>query len=966
MIDAGEAPVVPTTPWVVGVGASAGGLEALQRFFGALRAPTGAAFVVVQHLAPDHRSMMAELLGRQCPLPVATAEPDTPLQADQVYLMPPGVMMTLAANQLAFSPRPAHGVSLPIDLFLGSMSQVSPERAIGVILSGSGGDGTEGVRQLRAAGGFVLVQTPESAKFDSMPRSAIASTTPDAVLPPEELAAQVLTWTRGQSARTSMAVDLLTLPERPALQRLFDRLLQTSGIDFGQYKMATVMRRIERRMVACERSSLTAYAELVADSVSEVEALRRELLIPVTSFFRDAGAWDALRQVLSELIQRQPDGRPLRVWSAGCATGEEAYSLAVTLAELCHSAQRWPGFKVFASDVDAQVLEVASQGSYPAEALDMLDPARREAYFELQDDRAVVRPELRQGLLFARHNLLDDAPFTRMDLVLCRNTLIYLQAAAQDRVLRRLQYALNPEGLLMLGGSEALGGLQPDFQTVDANHKIYRLLRPALTSTVLREGFGRHAPASPRPLRAESAGSASMTVVDRSALMLMSDYVPLSLLINEHRQLLHAWGPTRRWLRMPEGSPGLDAIRLLPPTLGLVTMHAVRTVIQGQAQFRSEPISVDLDDGRVLVRVVGRAVPLGDSADRCVLISVEEIGLLAPVTELSSGIGTSPEEVARLHGLETELAQLRHSHQTSVEELEAANEELQATNEELMSSNEELQSTNEELQSVNEELQTVNAEYNAKLEALGNLNADLEGMSASTGLATVFVDHRLCIVRFTPEATLHFRLRPSDVGRSLEDFQPRIEDPQLMSDLRRALAEGGLIEREVRGPHGNVHLLRVLGYTTPGSQQVRAVLSLIDISRVRDAQRLQHILDSLPEHVAVLDAHGTIVQVNRSWETFAQGNDAALQGSTGVGVNYFAVLAKASNADALDILARMQQVLSGEREAYSLNYPCHSPTARRWFVMHVRRLGGDPAGLVVTHFDVTPWMDQAGGEVVHG
>ena len=950
------APEPAPGPWVVGVGASAGGLEALQRLFGELRRPTRAAFVVIQHLAPDHRSMMVELLSRHCELPVTTAEPAAPLEADHVYLMPPGVTMTLAANQFTFEPRPASGISLPIDLFLGSLSQVAPERSIGVILSGSGSDGSIGATHLRAAGGYVLVQTPETAKFDSMPRSTLAATAVDATLTPEEIAHKVMQLATGQATRLGAGEIIAAESARPSLQRLFDRLHQASGIDFSQYKMATVMRRIERRMAASGCTSLSHYADVVADSVSECEALRRELLIPVTSFLRDPQALDTLRPLLRRLVEQQPEGKPLRVWSAGCATGEEPYTLAMLLAEACHLAQRWPGYKIFASDVDQTVLDLASAGTYPAAAIDHLPAPMREQFFTQHDDQVTVKPELRQSVLFTRHNLLDDAPFTRIDLVSCRNTLIYLQAQAQDRVMRRLQYALNPEGLLFLGSSESLGGLQPDFITLDPTFKIYRLLRPALTSSVLRDGFGRHAVVPPRPARPGAATMAVPPLVERSAQQLMSDYVPLSLLVNEQRQLLHAWGPTRRWLRLPEGQPGLDAIRLMPPAIGLLAVHALRVVLLERRRYRSEPVRVQLDDQDRLVRMVGQPIEVDGEPTPCVLLSLEELPTAGDGPAGPAARDLDPASLDRIATLEAELNQLRASHQASVEELEASNEELQATNEELMSSNEELQSTNEELQSVNEELHTVNAEYNTKLEALSNLNADLEGMATSTGIATLFLDGKLSLVRFTPEATLLFRLRPSDIGRPLEDFSSRVDYPDLLEDLRIALDTGTLIEREVRGPHGSWHLVRVLGYSTPGSHQARAVVSLIDVSRVRDARRLQGLIDSLPEHVAVLDLQGTIRLVNRSWERFAAENSRGAPALTGVGANYFAVLANATDPEALNTLRGLQDVMGGRRAEFSLTYPCHGPSEERWFVMHARRLGAPEEGAVITHFNISAWL----------
>jgi two-component system, chemotaxis family, CheB/CheR fusion protein len=951
------------TPWIVVVGASAGGLEALQRFFAAVAAPTQAAFVVIQHLAPDHRSMMAELLARHTALPVHEAVAGERLLADHIYLMPPGVLMTIVHEQLVFEPRPQHGVSLPIDQFLRSLGAGLAEHSIGVVLSGSGSDGSAGAAALRAAGGYVMAQTPETAKFDSMPRSVIAATLVDAVLPPEGLASRVLALTQGRAGRLASG-EILDLPEvKPALQRLFESLIKNAGIDFSDYKLPTMMRRIERRMAVLGCASVSDYADEVDASSDECELLRRELLIPVTNFFRDADAFEALSRVLQSALLQHEGPQPLRIWSAGCATGEEAYSLAMLALEACSAVQRWPGVKVFATDVDQRFLNVGSSGSYPAGAAETIAPQRVAQFFSLQDDRLVVKPELRQMVLFARHNLLDDAPFTKMDLVVCRNTLIYFQADAQERVMRRLQYALNPGGLLFLGSSESLGALQADFRIIDSANKLYALVRPVLTSVAIREGMGRVGGAMRRPGAEKRAGSAAAAVsaVDLGLRTLVTAYVPVTLLINPHRQLMHAWGSTERYLRLSSGQPNLDVMRLLPPRLGAVLGNALQHALREKAAYTAAPVVLELDGQAVRLRVVARPLALEAVGEACALISLDEL----PPEGSTAGSERPYDdtELDRLAALERELAESRLTLQSSIEELEASNEELQATNEELMSSNEELQSTNEELQSVNEELYTVNAEYNAKLDLVSALHADLDGMSRATGIATVFLDSHLGLVRFTPEATLLFRLRPEDVGRSINDFKCQLNYPELLADLHEVLAGPKLVEREVTGPGGTHYLVRVVGYGEAAGRSRRAVLSLIEVTQLRRASQLQRQIDSLPEHVAVLNSQGTIVQVNQAWADFARFNGADEKDmhatSTGVGANYLAVLSRSTNPDAAEMLRDIQRVLAGQLEHLRLTYPCHSPNEERWFAMHVSPLrGSGESGAVVTHLDVTPWVHR--------
>jgi two-component system CheB/CheR fusion protein len=942
-------------PWVVAVGASAGGLEALQQFFADLPALSGAAFVVIQHLAPDHKSLMAELLTRHTALKVITAVEGMALEADVVCLMPPGVSMSMEGRTLHLAPRPSQGLALPIDQFFQSMATHLAERSIGVVLSGSGSDGSLGAAALRAAGGFVLVQSPETARFDSMPRSVLINTRADAVQPPGALAQTVLQIVHGSSDRLAGGELVASHQLRPALQRLFDALFSHSGIDFNKYKLPTVMRRIERRMLVSHIPSVSDYADRIEQDPDELEDLRREMLIPVTGFFRDPAAFDALtREVLLPMLRDRPASKPVRVWSAGCASGEEAYSLAMALQEACEQLGHWPGVKVFATDVDPRVLEIAATGNYPASIAEHLGQERSLRFFTRQGERMLVKPELRQLVLFARHNLLDDAPFTKMDLVVCRNTLIYFQAEAQERVMRRLQYALVPRGVLFLGSSESLGALQPDFSTLDNSLKLYRLERPVMTALALHDGFGRSLPmAQGRRNAVDTRPGRNQNLIDAGLAQLVQDYLPASLLVNGQRQLVHAWGPTRRFLRVPEGAGTLDAFRLMPDRLGPIAAHAQQQALLLREPFRAAPVLLDLDGQSCLVGVRARPMQV-EGADDCVLLTLEELNLPAPIPARAALADLVPSDAVQM--LERELQATRQSLQTTIEDLESANEELQSSNEELMSSNEELQSTNEELQSVNEELYTVNAEFNAKLDALGALNADLEGMAQATGIATLFVDHHLAIVRCTPEAAMLFRLRNSDLGRSIEDFNSLLVYPELPADLLQTLDSGEVVEREVTGPHGTLYLARVLSYASRPGALRRAVVSFIDITRVRDARRLQSLIDSLPEHIAVLDRQGTIRQVNQAWVDFARCNGGEAELSCQVGANYLGVLARSDDAEARQVLSALQDVMNGRSPSYTRTYPCHGPEEQRWYVMHARPLLAPELGLVITHFNVTDCM----------
>lgn len=937
--------------WVVVVGASAGGLDALQRFFSKLRKPSNAAFVVVQHLAPDHRSLMADLLGPHCALDVKEGVDGQLLLPDQVYLMPSGVMLSIDDGHLRFEPRPFKGLSLPINRVLESLAAHNAGQTVAVVLSGSGSDGSAGASELRRRGGFVLVQDPASAQFDSMPRSVIQSTQVDACQPPEGLAETVLAITQGRADRLAEEGLVHAPSARSALHRVFTAMLDRHGIDFSQYKLPTIMRRIERRMQAGGCTSLASYAELVESSSDECELLRRELLIPVTGFFRDPEAFEALLGELEHMIRQLPEQRGLRLWSAGCATGEEAYSLAILACEACERAGKWPAIKVFGTDVDPVVLETAASGVYPAELSHSLTPERLARHFNVTEQHLSVKPELRRLVLFTRHNLLEDPPFTRMDVVACRNTLIYLQASAQERVLLRLQYGLQQDGLLFLGSSESLGPLQPDFLSVHQSARIHRLIKRTLPPLGRLSPPGKMTTADLLHVVAhKTVPDQGRWLVDAAQQRLLQDQLPLSLLLSSQRVLMHAWGPADQFLRLQGGSPRLDAIGLLPDRVAAVASHAFHQVMKGKAhapqQFKAEV------NGQMLnLRLDAQLIQHAASGTQAVLIMIHQLAAL-DARSASDAALMSDAELDRLGDLEQELAETRLSLQTTIEDLEATNEELQATNEELMSTNEELQSTNEELQSVNEELYTVNAEFNLKLEALSSLNADLEGMALSTGTATIFVDHDLTLLRFTPEAAVLFRLRASDVGRRITDFHDPMDYPDFLLDVSRVLSGHPAVEREVAVKPEGLYRVRIVGCGDNLRGKHRAVISLIDISRTREAQQLQSVLNALAAHVAVLDVNGTIVQVNAAWQEFA-----ALNGGTrdvGVGTNYLAVLARSTSPGALDVLRGLQQVLGGQQTSYEVTYPCHSPDENRWFTMSATACKG-MGGAVVTHYNITPW-----------
>ncbi|ESQ09510.1 MAG TPA: chemotaxis protein CheR [Chromatiaceae bacterium] len=957
--------------YVVAVGASAGGLDALERFFRGLPASSGAAYVVIQHLSPDHKSMMGNLLGRHTNMDVVTVEDGMPIQPNRVHLIPPASIMSVSRRSLRLSPKSPRGLTLPIDLFFTALAREFGKYAIGVVLSGTGSDGTRGAVAINDAGGLLLAQDPESAKFDGMPRSVIATGLVDAILPPEELGPRVMDHMSQAPRPRIQAPGSAGFGDREnALEETMHLLQQQGGINFREYKPATVMRRIERRMQVRHVPDLEHYARLLDGDRTELNALRRELLIPVTNFFRDPPAFEMLAQTaIDSIVKEHGENQPIRVWTPGTSTGEEAYSIAILFAEAFERARRWPPLKVFATDVEQHNVDFGSAGVFSEAITTEVSAERLERWFYKRGNHFVIKTEIRQNIVFARHNLLEDPPFTRMDLVTCRNLLIYFRSDAQERALRRLQYAMAPGSFLFLGSSETLANMQTDFTAVNSKYKIFRILRhlalPLDTGSVglarLPNNVTRHR-RSPHANRTTTDAAA----IDAGQSVLLRSYAPTSLLLNAKQELLHVFGDVGHYLRIGEGSVTLELSKLLPPTLAPVAQALLHKTARGKEPLRSDVLSIERPGGeRQRLRLVARSVDQGQSEIHLLLSFEPEPSL--PETAAAAGpggiqtINMDYETTERVETLERELAATRESLQATIEELETANEELQATNEELMASNEELQSSNEELQSVNEELYTVNAENQEKIEILNRLNADLDSMARAAAIATVFVDNNLQLTRFTPEATALFKIREGDLGRSIEDFTNLLDYPKFVSELRSTIVQGEMMQHEIKAGNGRTYLTRILPYSVRENGPRGAVTTFVDITQLRDAERVQAVLDSLPGHVAVLDGNGVITMVNRAWRLFAAENGSPQLAHHSIGCDYLAAcdIDPDDHSEDDEFAARTHQglldVLSGRLPAFSMRYPCHSPDQRRWFVMHAAPIEHPAGGIIVSHADISPW-----------
>lgn len=957
----------PFEGYVVCIGASAGGLDALEKFFKACPMDLGAAFVVVQHLSPDHKSMMSTLLARHTNMPVTMVEDDLPLEPNRVFLIPPGAIMHVTKGHLHLTPKNPRGLTLPIDIFFSSLADVYDRHAVGIILSGTGTDGTRGSVAINAAGGFLMAQEPESAKFDGMPRSVIATGLVDAILPAEEIPARLLAHIRNLpyqelDVAPERLIPHATMTTEEVVTALLHLLHQVGGIDFADYKPTTIMRRIDRRMQVRHTPKLYQYYDLLEHDRNEIITLRREMLISVTSFFRDPETFALLAEtVIGPMVAEKPPSETIRVWLAEVATGEEAYTIGMLFIEAFERERRWPNLKIFATDVDAQCVETAGVGQYPESAAAEISPERLERFFVKKGDRFVIKNELRQCIVFARHNLLADPPFTKMDLVSCRNTLIYFNSAAQEHALRSLQYAIREGGALLLGSSESLSAMTEGLQTISAKHKLFRRVGVMNLPFLERKAGALHATQimSKTPQLAKTRRvTPDLSIANLGSTTLLSMYAPPAIVVNHAHEAIHLFGDVNAYFYAREGVASLDINRLLPENLTPVAAALLYKAARDRCSIISDQIEVTLANGdRRTIRL--SAHPLRtESEERLTLLCFETAPGHTTVAE-SEPVDVDAETMVRVAVLERELGATRESLQATIEELETSNEELQATNEELVASNEELQSSNEELQSVNEEMSTVNAEFQEKMLVLNRLNADLDSMAKAAGVATIFLDAELHITRFSPDATQIFKLRELDVGRPLGDIAHILRYPNLLEDLRQTLLTQRMVETEITTlDDKKTYLIRILPYRVPSTTIHGVVATFVDVTAFHDARRLQSILDALPEHIAVLDHSGTIVLVNAAWQRFARANgDKALQHS-GVGINYLEVCQTGQpfgDKEAEAAYRGLRGILEGSMPLFSMEYPCHSPTEERWFVMSVAPVMNQDFGAVVSHINISAW-----------
>lgn len=823
---------------IAGIGGSAGSIPAFRTFFRNVRPDSGMAYVVILHLSPEHESHLAEVLQSSASIPVTQVADAVHVVPNHVYVIPPNRSLAMQDGMLvasavtSFEERRA-----PIDIFFRTLADTHDARAVCVVLSGSGSDGSMGLRRVKEYNGLVLVQDPEEAEFDEMPRSSIATGLVDFVLPTAKMPNRIVAY-RDQIFAAPPAFDDQSGDDKRALTEIFTLLRVRTGHDFTNYKRATVMRRVRRRLAIRELARLSDYVRILRDVSGEAEALLRELLISVTSFFRDPAVWAKVEEtVIPALFRGKTADDHVRVWVAGCATGEEAYSVAMLLADAVAQIPAPPDVQVFATDLDEDAIAKARDGLYSNAEIADVSPERLRRYFQKeQHDCFRVRRELREMVLFAAHNLIKDPPFSHLDFVSCRNVLIYFNRTAQDRTMEVLHFALEPGGYLLLGTAETAEGSNL-FATADKEIHLFQ-----------GRQVPRVVPVRPPALNGEVRDVTAPTLVRSTELRgrlapidlhlrLLEEYGPPSLIIDETHSIVHLSERAGRYVRIGAGEASLNLLQLARPELRIPLRTALYQAAQKRSTVSVRGIAVRTDEGAAVIDVIVRpALREGGAASGYFLVLFEDAGQPL-VNTPTADVEPAP------HLAEDELVRIRAHMRTTVEQYEieaedakAANEELQAINEELRSMAEELETSQEELQSVNEELQTVNQELKVKIDEITHAGNDMRNLMSSTEIGTIFVDRSLRVKLFTPRVRDIFNLIPADVGRPLQDITTRLIIDSLTEDVQTVLDRLHTIEREVQTRDGAWHLMRLLPYRTADDRIDGVVLTFVNITQHKQAE----------------------------------------------------------------------------------------------------------------------------------
>ena len=894
---------------VVGIGASAGGLETLEAFFHHMPPEPGIAFVIIQHLSPKHKSIMASLLKKHTEMAVLEIKDATPLEPNCVYLNPPNKNVAVFNGVLhLMEPVKTGAINMPIDFFFRSLSEDQKEKAIVMVLSGTASDGTLGIKAIKGEGGMVMVQDPDSAKYDGMPKSAIETGLVDFILPVEKLPEQLIGYTKHPIVKTPGKIVFSEITGRNQLQKIFALIRSATGHDFSHYKHSTIERRIERRLAVHQIGSLPDYILYMQKNPDEIDILFKNLVIGVTSFFRDPQSYQVIeQQVLVKLIEAKHPEDTLRCWVVGCSTGEEVYSFAILISEAMEKLKKHINVQIFATDIDEAALDSARKGVYPASIATDISKERLSQFFVKEEGNYKVKKQIRDMVVFSIQSVIKDPPFSKLDIVSCRNLMIYLDATLQKKMIPLFHYTLNPEGALLLGTSESIGEFTDLFQAVDTKWKVFQR-KQGLTGGIIdyTKGFAyeRTAETGSDALQQMPAATDIQALTEKAIL---DGYAPSGVLINDKYEILHFVGQTEKYLVPPTGKPSFNILTMARQDLKYKLTTVLNKAFREKKRTTHKGVRIKFNGAFTVVNItVG---PLTDRVDHSGLMLVvfedktpEHIPDAAPDQKPKS-----KKKSSKLKQLEQDLQSTREYLQATIEELETSNEELKSTNEELQSVNEELQSSNEELetskeelQSTNEELSTVNSELQNKVDELSKSSNDMNNLLAATEIASIFLDTSLCIKRFTPKAARIIKLIQTDVGRPLGDLKTSFPEVDLADQAKKVLKDLNTISIEILSEDQTWYALKMMPYRTIENVIEGVVMTITDIHEAKQAgkvRRLATVLDDANDAITVMDFTGRILAWNKGAETmYGYSESEALQMN-------FATLVPKNRSDEIEAIA---------------------------------------------------------------
>jgi len=875
----------PSKPFpIVGLGASAGGLEALEKFIAQVPAESGIAFIVVTHQHPGHVSMLPELLQKHTRMRVEPAVDGATVEPNHTYLSSSeGYLAILNGALHVMEPEDPGSLRLPIDYFFRSLADDQKEKAIGIVLSGTGTDGTLGLKAIKGAAGMTMAQEPESAKYAGMPNSAIATGLVDYILPVDQMPGRLLAYAKGPYVALVEpdGADEAELPE--PMQKINVLLRLRTGHDFSAYKPNTIRRRIERRINIHQLKGPQQYLQLLHDNPNELDLMFRELLIGVTHFFRDPEAFDTLaKTILPELLASRPDSSAVRVWVAGCSTGEEAYSLAILFQEAMDRVKKHFTVQIFGTDLDSHAIHIARGGYYPEGIARDVTSKRLARFFIKEENGYRVKKEIREMVIFATQNVLKDPPFTKLDVVACRNLLIYFKPEAQRRLLELFHYALKPHGILFLGTSESISSFGDHFAVANKKWKIFTS-KGAIDKPALQQEFSPAVSNTEPHPKAERDGVEETRKLHLPVViekMLLKCFVPASVIVNDRGDIIYIHGRTGDFLEAAAGQPRLNILEMAREGLRVELSTALRRAVSQDREVVQGGIRVKTNGDFTSVRLTVRKLAEPETIRGLILVMFQAEPELKPLPVRKAARGAAPPTSDLVPALERELQYTKETLQSTVEELETSNEELKSTNEEMQSTNEELQSVNEELetskeemQSLNEELQTVNAQLQAKVDDLGQANDDMQNLLNSMEIATIFLDENFKVKRFTVEATKLVNLIPSDVGRPLADLASNLDYDRLQTDAAEVLRRLVPKRRQVRTRKGDWREVRISPYRTTENVIDGLVVTFVDINAVKQAEEAarlgrayaESIVATVREPMVVLDKNLRVVSINEAF-----------------------------------------------------------------------------------------------------